>query len=293
VRWIVACLGIAFAVPVLAQSPGELDETSLAPGLAMWAGRGGNIGVLHGPEGTLLIDDQFADVTPAIRKAVARLGAEPIRFVLNTHFHGDHVGGNENLAGQGALIVAHENVRERMSAEQWNGLTGKSTPPSPKAALPVVTFDEGIRFHFNGHSVEVLHVAPAHTDGDSIVFFREANVLHLGDVYFNGLYPYIDVEGGGSVDGVIAAADRALALANDETQIIPGHGPLSNASELRVYRNMLQSVRDRVAAGIARGETLDQITASAPTRDFDEAWGGGFLKPHMFVRIVHSSLTAR
>jgi cyclase len=284
---------LALVSPASAEEAPPLEVHDLGEGLAMLAGRGGNIGVLVGPDGALVVDDQFAPVTPQIEAAVAGLGSRSIRFVLNTHWHGDHTGGNENLARGGAVVVAHENVRARMSQDQWNPLRETTTKASPPAALPIITFAEGIRFHLNGQVVDVLHVDPAHTDGDAIVVFRGANVLHLGDTYFNGLYPYIDLPSGGSVDGVIAAAERALALCDDETRIIPGHGALSNAVELRAYRDMLVAVRRAVVQSIEQGRSADEIVASNPTAAWDEKLGGGFLSPESFVRIVHASLAQK
>jgi glyoxylase-like metal-dependent hydrolase (beta-lactamase superfamily II) len=277
--------------PAAAQNDHSVKVQDLGQGLSLLMGRGGNVAVLLGPDGVLLVDDQYADSTPEIRAAITKLGGGPVRFVLNTHWHGDHTGGNESWAGTGAVIVAHDNVRARMGSEQWNPLRQATTPASPPAALPIVTFADGIRFHLNGQQIDVKHVDPAHTDGDAIVAFREAKVLHLGDTYFNGLYPYIDVASGGSIDGMLAAVDRVLAAYGKNVRIIPGHGPLSNTAELRVYREMLAGVRDGVKKGIAEGKTVDEIVASRPTAAFDAKWGGGFMTPENFVRIVYAGMT--
>jgi glyoxylase-like metal-dependent hydrolase (beta-lactamase superfamily II) len=287
----IAAVGMLLLLAGPASAQSAVQEARLAPGLAMLTGRGGNIAVVHGPDGTLLVDDQYAPATPEILAAVERLGGGPVRFVLNTHWHGDHTGGNENLARGGALVVAHENVRRRMSVDQWNPLRQSTTPAAPPAALPIVTFEEGIRFHLDGYEIDVLHVDPAHTDGDAVVVFRKANVVHLGDVYFNGLYPYIDVASGGSIDGMLAAVDRSLDLCDAETRIIPGHGPLSDRKGLLVYREMLAGVRKAVKAGVDAGRSADEVVASRPTRAWDEAWGGGFLSPEAFTRIVYASLS--
>ena len=202
-------LVLSWAVAVSAQSDFskvEIRTTSLGSGLAMLEGSGGNLGVSTGPDGVFLIDDQFAPLTEKIRAAIAKLSPEPIRFVLNTHWHGDHTGGNENLGRGGVLILAHHQVRVRMSSEQFMTLRGIEIPASPPEALPVVTFEDGVRLHLNGQTIEVQHVEPAHTDGDSIVYFREADVLHLGDTYFSGFYPFFDSSSGGRIDGMIAAA---------------------------------------------------------------------------------------
>ncbi len=270
----------------------EIATIRLGSGLAMLVGRGGNLGVSTGPDGVVLVDDQFAPLTGKILAAVAALDARPVRFVLNTHWHSDHTGGNENLAGHGALIVAHDNVRQRMASEQFIADFGRRVPPSPAAALPVVTFDSSVTFHLNGQTVRAIHVDPAHTDGDAFVHFAPANVIHTGDLYFAGQYPYFDLSSGGSFDGLIAAADRMLSLADGETKIIPGHGPLSNRAELAEWRVMLVEVRARVQAAIDAGQSLAEIRASRPTREWDARYGGGFVKPADLLRRVHASLTA-
>ncbi len=282
----------ATAVAALAQFDDvEIETIALGPGLWMLQGRGGNIGVSAGTDGVLLIDDQFAPLTGKITAAVSKLSDRPIRFVLNTHWHGDHTGGNENLGQAGAVIVAHDNVRQQMSVEHFFALGDRKIPPSPAGALPILTFTESVTFHLNGDEIHVTHVPTAHTDGDSLVHFRKANVLHLGDLFFNGMYPFIDVDSGGSIDGVIAAVGRALEIAGAETKIIPGHGPLSGRSELVVYRDMLVSVRNAIAPLVAEGRSLDEVLAARPSAGFDEAWGGGFIDPENMVKLVYRSLS--
>ena len=269
----------------------EIKTEQLAPGIWMLEGAGGNIGVSAGEDGVFLIDDQYAPLTAKIKAAVAAVSPKPIRFVLNTHWHGDHTGGNENLGKGGVLIVAHDNVRRRLSAEQFSTLWQRTTPPSPPGALPVVTFSDTVTFHLNGEEVHAFHLAPAHTDGDAAVHFRRADVLHTGDVFFNGRYPYIDVDAGGSLKGVIAAADRLLALAGPRTRIIPGHGPRAGVAELRAYREMLAAALARVEPLVRAGKSVEEIVALRPMAEFDEKWGQDFMKPDIFLRLLHLSLS--
>jgi cyclase len=295
----VAMMAVVFVVsPITAAaqqdfSKVEIKTTDLGSGLAMLQGAGGNIGVSTGADGVFLIDDQYAPLTEKIRTAIAALSKEPIRFVLNTHWHGDHTGGNENLGDGGALIMAHHHVRERLSTEQFQAIRNRTIPASPRSAWPVVTFEDGLTLHLNGQTIEATHVDPAHTDGDSIVYFREADLIHMGDTYFSGMYPYIDTSSGGDVDGMIAAADRGLAIAGPKTRIIPGHGPLSNREGLSGTREMLVSVRDLVRKLIDEGLDRDQVIGRKPSEAFDGRYGGGFMTPDRFVGIVFDSLNSK
>ena len=256
----------------------------------MLTGRGGNIGLSVGKSGTYLIDDQYAPLSDKILAAVRAITPDPVRFVVNTHWHGDHTGGNENMGKAGALLVAHENVRRRMSTEQFSATFDRKTPPSPEGALPVVTFADAVTFHWNGDEIRVYHVPPAHTDGDAVVHFVKANVVHAGDVFFNGGYPFVDVSSGGRIDGVIAAAERILAGIDDKTRIIPGHGPVGTKADLQAYRDVLKTLRDRIAKLKAEGKSRDEVIAAKPTADHDAKWGTGFMKGDVFTGLVYDSL---
>jgi cyclase len=237
-----------------------------------------------------LVDDQFAPLTPKIAAAVAKLSSKPVGFVINTHWHGDHTGGNENLGKSGALIVAHENVRKRMSSEQFIEFINMKVSAEPRDALPVVTFASDVTFHLNGDEILVRHVPRAHTDGDAIVHFRNSDVLHMGDIFFNTMYPFIDTSSGGAVDGVVAGADRGLELAGASTRIIPGHGPLATKADLKAYRDMLAIVAGRIKEAKRSGKTMEQAIAAKPTAEFDAVWGKGFLSPDKFVEMIWKNL---
>ncbi len=268
----------------------QIQTEHVTGNISVLTGGGGNVGVSTGNDGVLLIDASYAPLADRIRAAVAALSGKPVRFVVNTHWHQDHTGGDDAFARAGAVIVAQENVRKRVGTAQYNEFFKRTTPPLPGSALPMVTFSRDITFHLNGDEIAVFHINPAHTDGDAVVQFRKSNVIHTGDLYFNGMYPFIDVSAGGSIDGMIAASDRLLRLCDGKTKVIPGHGPLSDREGLAAYRAMLAAIRDRVVDGIRAGKTLDEIVASRPTQAFDPVWGKGFMKPDLFVKIVHAGL---
>ncbi|MGE5716360.1 MAG: MBL fold metallo-hydrolase [Acidobacteriota bacterium] len=291
-----AVLAAFAALAALAQhdfSKVEIKTEKLAEGVWMLTGAGGNIGVSAGADGVFLVDDQYAPLTAKIKAALATISDKPVRFVLNTHWHGDHVGGNENLGKAGVVVVAHDNVRKRMSSEQFIKVFNSKVPPSPAAALPLVTFADSISFHVNGDDVEAFHVPPAHTDGDSFVYFRKANVLHMGDTFFNGLYPFIDLSAGGSIAGMIGACDRGLSTGDASTKVIPGHGPAGSKADLKAFRDMLVASRDAVARLVKAGKTLDDVKAAKPTAALDEKWGKGFLKSDGWVSIVYADLSGK
>lgn len=281
-RHLLASAALIASGPVLAQdlSKVEIKTEQVAPGVAVLFGAGGNIGVSYGEDGTILIDDQFAPLTEKIQTAVSTLGAQPVKFLVNTHWHYDHTGGNENLGKANALIMAHDNVRIRMAAGQGN------QKPAAKVALPVVTYADGLKLHLNGEEVRVMHMPAGHTDGDSIVHWTKSNVIHMGDLFFLRMsFPFVDASGGGNVRGVVAAADKVLAIADDQTKIIPGHGPVATKADLQQYRNMVAEIVAKVETGLKAGKTLEQIKAERPA----DGYGvnpTGFITADKFVETV-------
>jgi glyoxylase-like metal-dependent hydrolase (beta-lactamase superfamily II) len=289
-----AILLAAAVLPTVAHSQVNYDTIQvrtqeLGNGLYMLQGSGGNIGLAVGNDAVFVVDDQFAPLTPKILAAIAAITPKPVRFVVNTHWHFDHTGGNENLGKAGALIVAHDNVRKRMSAGQFIEAINRREEPAPAGALPVVTFATGVTFHINGDSVVVTHVPPAHTDGDAVVHFTRANVVHMGDLFVGGL-PFVDLSSGGSVHGVIGAAEKVLAMTNATTKIIPGHGALADRARLQAYRDMVAALRDRVRTEIAAGKTLDQILALNLAAPYAREFPSGHER---FLRTLHQELTRR
>ena len=263
------------AAPPSATPPDPTVQTvDVAPGIYMLTGRGGNIGVSIGTDGAAIIDDKFADNSPNIRAAIAMLSDRPVKFVINTHLHGDHTGGNEAFGKAGAVIIAQENVRKRLSVEQVNPSTGQKVPPRPREALPVITFEDTATLHFNDDDLEFTHLPNAHTETDIVVRFRKANVIHMGDTFVGG-FPFIDGNTGGTLDGLILAHEKVLATIDDSTILIRGHGPLGNKAELQAFHDMLVVVRDRVAKLVKAGKSQDAVVAARPTKEFEEKYGGG------------------
>ncbi len=269
----------------------QIESMEVADGLHMLIGQGGNIALSTGDDGALIVDTQFAPLSDKIQAAVTSLGGGDIEFVFNTHYHGDHTGGNENFGNAGATIMAHDNVEARMSTPQTSTLDGSTAPASPAAAIPVLTFPARMTFHWNDLTINLYHAPNAHTDGDSIVHFTNLNVFHMGDAFLNGGFPFVDVNAGGSLAGIIAAANSVLARSNAATRIIPGHGALASPDDLRAFRDMLQTVHDRFQALIDEGRTEDEVVAANPTAEYNAIWGSGFMNAETFTRLSYQSMT--
>ena len=303
-RLVLAAIALSLvAFPALAQDVDwdavSITSEDLGGGIHVLFGRGGNIGLSTGEDGALLVDDQYAPLTDKILAAVRSITSEPVRFVVNTHWHGDHTGGNENLGKAGSLIVAHENVRRRMNPAEFADLVGRSDQAAPEA-LPVVTFDQGVTLHWNDLAIEAVHAPTAHTDGDSIIFFRGANVVHMGDLFFNGAFPFIDVDSGGHVDGLIAAAEKVAAATDGQTKVIPGHGPVTDRATLVKYGEALKMARERISERVAAGQSEDDAAADYVALvtgiGTDIGWSpdaAGFVNAERFVRLVHRSLSSQ
>lgn len=253
-------------------------------------GRGGNIGVLTGSDGVVMIDNQFAPLADKIEAAIKGLSDEPIRYVINTHFHGDHSGGNEAFAGKGGTLVAHQKVRERLSTDQYQAFFDRKTPAKPPIAWPVITFGEGMQFHLNGETIDLIHHSSAHTDGDVLVYFRTSNVLHAGDVFVTYGFPFIDASSGGSIEGFISFLDFMIDLIDDETKVIPGHGELSSRQDVIAFRDRLNHIYTQVMIRKRMGQSMDEILSAGITEPFDEEWGKGFIKGRDFLTLLSESL---
>ena len=268
----------------------QITATEIRPGVAVLFGNGGNIGVSHGEDGTLIVDDQFAPLVPKIQAAVAGLGASPVKYLVNTQWHFDHAGGNEPFGNAGAIIVAQSRVRDRLAA--GGTVAGNNSPPAPKAALPVVTYDRGVTFHINGDTLDVLHTGGGHTDGDSVIYWRKANVLHTGDMMMHRSgFPFVDLSSGGNVRHLLVSIDQMIAMTDANTVVIPGHGPLATRADLIAWRAMIATAVERVEALKSAGRTLDQIKAAKPLAGLSNA-PNGFVSDDAFVEAIWGSLEA-
>jgi len=290
VALLLASINSSFAQDKTQDKAVEFTTIQLSDAIYMLQGRGGNVGISTGEDGLYIIDDQVKPITSQLLQAIRKISNKPIKFVINTHYHADHTGGNEAIGGAGAVIIAHDNIRKRMTSKQVSIFMNNTTPPYPKGALPVVTFNDRMSLHFNGESATAYYVANGHTDGDSIIHFPVSNVIHMGDMYFNGLYPYVDLDAGGSMEGLVEAADLALSMADESTRIIPGHGPLAMTEDLKSYRDFLIKASANVQELIDQDMNLQQIIAAQPTREWDETMGKTWIKPAQFVTFIYNSL---
>ena len=294
-KGLVACCFAVLSAASLAQrdfSQVEIATHRLADNLYYLEGQGGNIGVSVGEDGVFLIDDQFAPLTEKILAAIRVVTDQPVRFVLNTHFHGDHTGGNENLGKAGVVIVAHENVRALLRNGLTSGDLDRLLTADQRAGLPVVTFTDSVRFHLNGENIHAFHIGPAHTDGDSFVHFQNANVIHTGDVFRTTGYPYVDGNASGSFLGIVAGYEMLLEISNPDTVFVPGHGVPSSQDDVREQLDMFYTIRDRVKAGIDGGLSLELIQSGNPTAEYDARWAGGRTKGPDLVAVIYNELTS-
>jgi cyclase len=287
---VVFALALA-ALPAAAQqdfSKVEMKVVPAAGNVYMLQGAGGNIGVSAGSDGILIVDDQYAPLVEKIRAALKGINPGKLKYVLNTHYHGDHTGGNAAF-GPEASIIAHDNVRKRL--EKGTTVRGNEVPPSPPEALPVITFANSVSVHFNGEEIKAIHFPHGHTDGDSVIFFTKANVVHMGDDFFVGRFPFVDLENGGSVQGLIENVAKVLAQIPADAKIIPGHGALSTVEDLKTYHRMLTVTTDHIRKGMAAGKTLEQLQADGLPEQFKD-WGAGFIKADAWIATIHGSLVA-
>lgn len=281
-----AVLALLLPVCAFAQrdfSTVEVKATKVAGSVYMLTGAGGNIGASVGEDGIVLVDDQYAPLAPKIEAALKGITDKPVRFVINTHYHGDHTGGNEHF-GKSAPIVAHENVRKRL--KEGVKVRGNDIPPAPRGALPVLTFQDSVTIHLNGEDVRAVHFPHGHTDGDAVIWFTQSNVVHMGDTYFNGMFPFIDTENGGSAKGIIALVEKVASMIPADTKVIPGHGALGDRASLRAYLEVLKGALAAVQKGIAAGKTLDQLKQEKALAEWD-SWGQGFIKTDAFLEMLY------
>lgn len=264
----------------------QIKTTKLTESVYMLEGSGGNIGVCIGTDGTFMIDDQFAPLTKKIKTAIAKITDKPVQFLINTHFHGDHSGGNENFGGEGTIIVSQENSRKRMEADRFFGNPPKNKITDAPKILPKITFTQSMNFYYNGETIQVFHLGEAHTDGDAIIYFKKSDVLHMGDVFVRYGFPYIDEPRGGNINGMIETIDTVLSQVTDATKIIPGHGGIAAKKDMIEYNNMLRTIRDRIKKSVDEGKTLEQVTATNPLGGFEQRG----VSAKDFIKVVYDSI---
>jgi cyclase len=306
VRMAVAATVMALSGPVVAQQPPpatsppppdfskvEIKTTGLGNDVYMLEGQGGNITVAVAKDGIIMVDGEFAPLHDKIKAAITAISNQPIKYLVNTHYHGDHTGGNEPFAKDGVTVIAQDNVKIRLEAGTTNGLTGAKTPPAPQGALPSDTYTNFSKIRLSGRVADLKHIANAHTDGDTYVWFKTANVLSTGDTFTNGRYPNIDFANGGNIKGMIAASDAYLKLTNAKSRIVPGHGPIADRAALVEYRTMLITARDRMEKLVKEGKSEDDAVAAKPFADLDAKWAPTELAARNFIRVVYHSLAGK
>jgi len=282
-------------IPLTQQAqPPQITTTDLGDGLYMLQGRGGNIGVLAGDDGVFVIDSQYADMAPGILSAIDAIAGDTPKYLVNTHWHGDHTGGNAILGENGATIIAHRGVRDRVTVDVTRDFFGQesTTPAAPPEAWPVITFNDEMSLYLNGQTVRLIHAPAAHTDGDAFIYFEEADVLHTGDLMFSGMFPFVDITSGGSFSGYTKASQTMSDLINDETRIIPGHGPLSTKSDIAEIVDMLDGTMAAVQAEIDTGKDIEATLDAAPLTPWVEDWAWGFIDEARFTRLIYADLSA-
>jgi cyclase len=270
----------------------EIKAEKVADGIYMLIGSGGNIGVSVGEDGIVIVDDQFAPLAPKIQAALKGISDKPVRFVLNTHYHFDHTGGNQEF-GKLGTIIAHDNVRKRLAQGSTVKRFNVTTPPAPKDALPVITFDQSATVHLNGEDIRAIHFPRGHTDGDSVILFPKANVVHMGDDFVTYGFPFVDIDGGGSVSGMIAGVEKVLSMVPADAKFIPGHGPLSTADDVRKFLAMMKDTRAIVADAVRKKITPEQMKQQKILAKYEEQYGKGFLKADDWIDILYADVTQK
>ncbi|MBI1301227.1 MAG: MBL fold metallo-hydrolase [Alphaproteobacteria bacterium] len=268
----------------------EVSHQKLSDHVYILQGQGGNVGLFVGETDVFVIDNDHGHVSPSIVSKIKEITPNPIRFLANTHWHGDHTGGNKIIGESGAVIVAHDNVRKRLSEENYIEAFDMRSEPQPHVALPEITYGERVSLRLDKGDAHLIHIPNAHTDGDTVVHFVDENIIHAGDIYFNGFYPFIDAATGGTMEGMIRGAKLIIDMSNDDTVIIPGHGPVSNKKELQAYHDMLVGVHNALKPMVDAGKTLDEVKAADPLKPFNEKWGNGFLKPDKWIGIAYEAV---